>query len=277
MVQHCANVQMFKMGEALAPERAHAQWMNVWRVLALLRTYCPAEAAVERAISLRGRFCSRMQDIVETHVLSMCMALHSNLAPFRHRAKGQGVAVARHLAARARFDLRPRQRVSRKVSERECVEAAMLQCLQGNEAVADDGDIVPFFGGPGTPLASTAPSRKGTERHQAGVVSTVAPDGTLDSHAGNHDFITFRRGMQCARCKAVVRIWCNTCPVCHACLCAGPRPCGDVVVNVVNDVCDEGGNNSADELGTPRKLDKGRGVAKNAGEVGNGSAEWQAA
>ena len=81
MVQHFATVQMTKMWEALAPERAHAQWVNVWRVLALLRTYCPAEAAVERAISLRGRFCSSMHDTVETHVLSICMALHSNLPP----------------------------------------------------------------------------------------------------------------------------------------------------------------------------------------------------
>ena len=136
MVQHFGTVQMSKMWEALAPERAHAQWVNVWRVLALLRAYCPAEAAVERAISLRGRFRSNMHDIVETHVLSMCMALHSNLPPLQQWAKGQVVAVARHLAARASFDLHPRQRVSRKVSERESLEAAMLQCLQGNEAVA---------------------------------------------------------------------------------------------------------------------------------------------
>ena len=94
-----------------------------------------------------------MQDIVETDVLSMCMALHSNLSPLQQWAKGKGVAVARHPPARARFDLCPRQRVSRTVSEREFMEAAMLQCLQGNEAVADDGDILPFFGGPGTPLA----------------------------------------------------------------------------------------------------------------------------
>ena len=262
MVQHFATVQMSKMWEALAPERAHAQWGNVWRVLALLRTYCPAEAAVERAISLRGRFFSSMHDTVETHVLSMCMALHSNLPPLQQWAKGQGVAVARHLAAHARFDLRPRQRVSKKVGDRESVEAAMLQCLQGNEAVADDGDSLPFFGGPGTPLSSTAPSRKGTERHQADVVSIVAPDGTPDSHAGNHDFITFRTGMECATCKKEVRIWCNTCLVCHACFCASPRPCGNVVVNVVDDVCDEGENNSADELATPRKPNKRRGVAR---------------
>ena len=182
MVQHFATVQMSKMWEARPPERAHAQWGNVWRVLALLRTYCPAEAAVERAISLRGRFCSSMHDNVETHVLSMCMALHSNLPPLQQWAKGQGVAVARHLATHARFDVRPRQRVSKKVGDRESVEAAMLQCLQGNEAVADDGDSLPFFGGPGTPLSSTAPSGKGTERHQADVVSIVAPDGTPDSH-----------------------------------------------------------------------------------------------
>ena len=87
MVQHFATVQMSKMWEALAPERAHAQWVNVWRVLALSRTYCPAEAAVERAISWRGRFCRNMHDIVETHVLSMCVALHSHLPPLQQWAK----------------------------------------------------------------------------------------------------------------------------------------------------------------------------------------------
>ena len=111
MVQHFATVQMSKMWQALAPERGHAKWVNVWRVLALLCTYCPTEAAVERAISLRRRFSSNMHDIVETHVLSMCVALHFNLPPLQQWAKGQGVAVARHLAARARFDVRPRQRV----------------------------------------------------------------------------------------------------------------------------------------------------------------------
>ena len=40
------------------------------------------------------------------------------------------------------------------------------------------------------------------------------------------------------------------------------RSCGDMVVNVVDDVRDEGENNSADELATPRKPDKGRGVAR---------------
>ena len=60
MVQHFGNVQTSKMWEALAPERAHVQWGNVWCVLALLRTYCPDEAPVERAICLCGRFCSSM-------------------------------------------------------------------------------------------------------------------------------------------------------------------------------------------------------------------------
>ena len=105
MVQHFANVQMCKMWEAFAPKEGHAQLVNVWCVLALLRTYCPAEAAVECTISVRGRFWSSMHDIVETHVLSMCMVLHSNLPPLRQWAKGQG--FARHVAARARFDVRP--------------------------------------------------------------------------------------------------------------------------------------------------------------------------
>ena len=121
---------------------------------------------------------------------------------------------------------------------------------------------MPVFGGPGTPLTSMAPCGKGTERHKVDVVTAVAPDGTPDTHAGNHDFITFRRGMQCATCKQVVRIWCNTCLVCHACYSGGPHPCTEVVVNVVDDVCEDGENNSADELATPRKPDKRRGVAR---------------
>ena len=71
------------------------------------------------------------------------------------------------------------------------MEAAMLQRLQGIEGVADDGDILPFFGGPGTKLTSTLPPGKGTERHRADVVTVVAPHGTPNSHAGNHDFIEF--------------------------------------------------------------------------------------
>ena len=103
-----------RIWEALAPKKEHAHWVNVWCVLALLRTCCLAEAAVERAISLCGRFSSGMQDIVETRVLSMCTALQSSLSPLEQWAKGHGVAVAHHLVARARFDLRPRRRVRRR-------------------------------------------------------------------------------------------------------------------------------------------------------------------
>ena len=162
MAQHFANVQMSKIWEAFAPEKAHAHPVNLWRVVALLRRYCPVEDAVERVISLCARFNSSMQDIVETHVLSMCMVLHSSLPPSQRWVEAQGVALARHLAACAGFDVRPRRRVSQQLNARESVEATMLECLQGNDAVADDGENLPFFGGPGTPMTSTAPFGKGT-------------------------------------------------------------------------------------------------------------------
>ena len=72
----------------------------------LLRLMTPG-ATVERAISMRGRFTNSMHDMEDTHVLSMCMALHCNLPPLRQWAKGQGVEVASKLAANARFDVRP--------------------------------------------------------------------------------------------------------------------------------------------------------------------------
>ena len=62
--------------------------------------------------------------------------------------------MARHLVARAWLDVRLQQRVSWQLNAREPMEATMLQCLQDNEAMADDSDIPPFFGGPGTPLAT---------------------------------------------------------------------------------------------------------------------------
>ena len=111
VVQTFAKTPMSRMWEALTPEREHLPWVNVWRVLSLLRTYCPAAAAVERAISLSGRFTGSMHDMEDTHVLSMCMALHWNLPPLRQWMRGQGVQVARKLAANARFDVRPRHRV----------------------------------------------------------------------------------------------------------------------------------------------------------------------
>ena len=170
----------------------------------------------------------------------MCNALHSNLPPLQQWAKGPGVAVAHHLAALAPFDRRPRHRVSRQLNARESLEATVFHCLQGNEAVVDDGDIVSFFGGPATPLTSTAQSEKGTERYKVDVVTVVAPNGMCDTLAANHDFIIFRRGMQSATCKQVVRIWCNTCLVCYACFSTGSHPCTEVVVNVAHDVCEDG-------------------------------------
>ena len=61
--------------------------------------------------------------------------------------KGQGVEVASKLAANARFGVCSRHRVSQRIDPRTSMEAAMLQCLEGEAAVADDGDILPSFGG----------------------------------------------------------------------------------------------------------------------------------
>ena len=256
---------MSRMWEALTPEREHVQWVNVWRVLALLRTYCPAEAAVERAIWLRGRFTNSMHDMEDTHVLSMCMALHCNLPPLRQWVKGQGVEVASKLAANARFDVRPRHRVSHRIDPRTSVEAAMLQCLEGEAAVADDGDILPSFAGSEVPLACQGATRRRADRqapseHTEGTL--VEPDGSPAQHGGNHDFFTFRRGMDCAVCRQSVRIWCNTCLVCHTCFVKDPRPCGEAVVQVVDDAAEAAENNSEEEAVAPRKSDPKRALAR---------------
>ena len=202
MVKRFANMQVSKMWE----EKVQAQWVNLWCVIALLPTYYPADAAVECAISLRGGFSSSMHGIVETHVRSMCMALHSNLPPLEEWAKGQGVPRARHLPARARFDVRPRERFSQQIGVRPSVEAMMLECLQGNEALVDDYDILLFFGVLGAQLTTMAPSEKGAERHKVDVVRVVALDDTRDTQAGNPYRITFQRGMQCATSS-----WCAFC------------------------------------------------------------------
>ena len=44
--------------------------------------------------------------------------------------------------------------------------------------------------------------------------------------------------------------------------CLAAPHCTKVVVNVTDDVCEEGENNSAHGLATPRKLDNGRRVAR---------------
>ena len=209
VVQTLAKIPMSRMLEALTPEREHLQWVHVWRVLSLLRTYCPAGAAVEDAISLRGRFTSSMHDIEDTHVFSMCMALHCNLPPLRQWVKAQSVEVAGKLAAKPRFDVRPRHRVSQRIDPRTSVEVAMLQCLEGEAAVADNGDILRSFGGLEVPLACQGATRKQADR-QAPSEDTddtvVEPDGSRAKHGGNHDFFTFRRGMDCAVCRQSVRI-----------------------------------------------------------------------
>ena len=89
--------------------------------------------------------------------------------------------------------------------------------------------------------------RKGCRTHKVDVVAIVAPDGTPHTLAGNHDFFTFCNGMECSTCKHLVRMWCSTCLVCHACFFAGAHPCTEVAVNVANDVCEDAKNDSADE------------------------------
>ena len=232
VVQTFAKTPISRMWEALTAEGEHLQWVNVWRVLPLLRTYCPAEVAVECAISLRGRFTSSMHDMEDTHVLSMCMALHCNVPPLWQWVKGQGVEVARKLAANARFDVRPRHRVSQRIDPRSSVEAAMLRCLEGEAAVADDGDTLPTFGGLEVPLASQGPTRRRADRQAPSKDTVVEPDGSAAQHGGNHDFFTLCRGMDRALCRQSVRFWCNTCLVCHTCFVKDPRPCGEAMVRL---------------------------------------------
>ena len=90
----------------------------------------------------------------------------------------------------------------------------------------------------------------------------VEPDGSPAQHGGNHDFFTFRRGMGCAVCRQSVRIWCNTCLVCHPCFVKDPRPCGEAVVPVVDDAAEAAENNSEEEAVAPRKSDPKRALAR---------------
>ena len=70
VLQIFAKTTISQVWKALTLAREHFQLVNVWRVLSLLRTYCPAKATVERAISLLGRFTNGMHDMEDTHVLS---------------------------------------------------------------------------------------------------------------------------------------------------------------------------------------------------------------
>ena len=97
-------------------------------------------------------------DMEETHVLSISMALHCNLPPLRQWVKAQDVEVACKLAVNAPFNVRPQHRVSQRIDPRTSAEAAMLQCLEGGGAVADDGDNLPTSGvrgGTGLPRPNT--------------------------------------------------------------------------------------------------------------------------
>ena len=80
--------------------------------------------------------------------------------------------------------------------------------------MVEDGDILPSFGGGvEVPLACQGPTRKRADR-QAPFEDTVdETDGSPALHGGNHDFFTFRRGMECAVCRQSARIWCTTCLV----------------------------------------------------------------
>ena len=134
----------------------------------------------------------------------------------------------------------------------------MLQCLEGVAAVADDGDILPSFGGSEEQLACQGATRKRAERQAPSENSedtVVEPDGSPAQHGGNHDFFTSRRGMDCAVCRQSVRISCHTCLVCHTCFVKDPRPCGEGVVQVVDDAPEAAENNSEEEAVAPRKAE----------------------
>ena len=57
--------------------------------------------------------------------------------------------------------------------------------------MADNGDILPPFGGVEVPLACRAPTRKRADRQAPFDDIVVERDGRLALHGGNHDFFTF--------------------------------------------------------------------------------------
>ena len=141
----------------------------------------------------------------------------------------------------------------------------MLQCLEGEAAVADDGDILPSFAGSELQLACQGATRKRADwqaQSEDTEGTVVEPHGSHAQHGGNHDFFTFRRGMGCAVWRQSVRILCNTCLVCHTCFVKDPRPCGEAVVQVVDDAAEAAENNSEDEEVAPRKSDPKRALAR---------------
>ena len=119
-----------------------------------------------------------------------------------------------------------------------------------------------LFGGVEVPLACQAPTRKRADRQAPSEDIVVEPDGSLAVHGGNHDFFTFRGAMECAVCRQSVRIWCNTCLVCHTCFVKDPRPCGEAMVQVVDDAAKAAENNSKEEAVAPRKSYSKRALAR---------------
>ena len=138
----------------------------------------------------------------------------------------------------------------------------MLQCLQGEAAVADDGDILPSFGGLEVQPACQGPTRKRADRQAPSEDTVVKPDGSPAQHGGNHDFFTFRRGMDYAVCRPSVRMCCNTCLVCHTCFVKDPTLCGEAMVQVVDDAAEAAENKSEEEAVAPRKSDPKRALAR---------------
>ena len=76
----------------------------------------------------------------------------------------------------------------------------------------------------------------------------VEPDGSLE-HGSNHDFFTFRKGMEYAVCVSLG---------CHTCFSKDPRRCGEAMVQVVDDAAEAAENHSFEEETASRKSDPKR-------------------
>ena len=63
-------------------------------------------------------------------------------------------------------------------------------------------------------------------------------------------------------CRQSVRLWCNTCLVCQTCFVKDPRPCGEAMVQVVDDAAEAAENISEEEAVAPRKSDSKRALAR---------------
>ena len=164
MVRRFANVHTSKMWRPWPRKGCMHNGLTCGCVLEAhqnTRTHVPCHC---RSLSLcckGGRLeCNAM------HMLRTCVSTRSCILPVNLPRND----MARSIAASAR----PQQRVSRQLDAQESVEATVLQCLQGNEAVAVDGDILPVFGRLDTLLATKAASRKGAEGHKADVLTFVA-------------------------------------------------------------------------------------------------------